>query len=187
MTTIEKSVDVTAPVSTVYNQWTQFESFPAFMDGVDRVIQVTPTRNHWETTIGGVHREFDTEITEQHPDERIAWKSVAGQEQAGVVTFHRLDDKTTRVNLQMEYEPDTLTEKAGAALGVIGHRIDGDLHRFKEFIEGQGHETGAWRGDVRRPPQQGDGPTLAGPGAPPETSVPPLPPGQDPNRPDSLR
>jgi uncharacterized membrane protein len=157
MTTIEKSVDVETPVRTAYNQWTQFESFSNFMEGVDRVTQVTPTRTHWETSIGGVNREFDAEITEQHPDERIAWCSVTGPRHAGVVTFHRLDDKHTRVHLQMEYEPDSLPEKVGAGLGVVGHRIQSDLSRFKEFVENRGRETGAWRGDVPRPPQQGDG------------------------------
>jgi len=156
MTTIEKSVDVAAPVRTAYNQWTQFESFPAFMDGVERITQETPTRTHWRTVIGGVIREFDAEITEQHPDERIAWHSVDGPAHAGVVTFHRLDDSTTRVHLQMEYAPETLTEKAGAALGMVGHRIQGDLDRFKEFIEAHGTETGAWRGDVDRPAQDGE-------------------------------
>jgi uncharacterized membrane protein len=155
VTTIEKTVDVRVPVTRAYNQWTQFESFPAFMAGVERVHQVNPTRTHWEVTVGGVHREFDAEITEQHPDERIAWKSIDGQEQSGVVTFHRIDDQTTRVSLQMEYEPETLTEKAGAALGAVSHRIQGDLDRFKEFIERRGQETGAWRGDVPRSPQQG--------------------------------
>src|SRR3954447_16156638 len=113
MTTIEKSVDVAAPVRTAYNQWTQFESFPAFMEGVNRIIPEAPppthpettTRPHWETTIGGVAREFDAEITEQHPDERVAWRSVDGPPHAGVVTFHRIDARTTRVHLQMEYEP----------------------------------------------------------------------------------
>ena len=156
MTTIEKSVDVAAPVRTAYNQWTQFESFPAFMDGVERITQETPTRTHWRTVIGGVIREFDAEITEQHPDERIAWHSVDGPPHAGVVTFHRLDDSTTRVHLQMEYTPESLTEKAGTALGVVGHRIQGDLGRFKEFIESRGGETGAWRGEVDRAPQQGE-------------------------------
>jgi uncharacterized membrane protein len=156
MTTIEKSVDVVAPVRTAYNQWTQFESFPAFMEGVNRIIQETPTRTHWETSIGGVAREFDAEITEQHPDERVAWRSVDGPPHAGVVTFHRIDDRTTRVHLQMEYEPESLTEKAGTALGVVGHRIQGDLNRFKEFIEERGSETGAWRGDVSAPGQAGD-------------------------------
>jgi uncharacterized membrane protein len=160
MSTIDKSIDVHAPVSTAYNQWTQFESFPTFMAGVDRIRQVTETRTHWNTSIGGVHREFDAEITEQHPDERIAWRSVSGPPHAGVVTFHRLDDTTTRVHLQMEYQPGSLPEKLGAALGVVGNRINADLQRFKEFLEHRDQETGAWRGDVPRPPQQGEaGPT----------------------------
>jgi len=155
MTTLEKSVDVSTPVRTAYNQWTQFESFPNFMEGVDEITQQTPTRTHWKTSIGGVTREFDAEITEQHPDERIAWHSVDGPQHAGVVTFHRLDDSTTRVHLQMEYAPETLTEKAGAALGMVGHRIQGDLDRFKQFVEKRSGETGAWRGDVNPPPQHG--------------------------------
>ncbi len=172
MTTIEKSVDVVAPVRTAYNQWTQFESFPVFMEGVDRIIQETPTRTHWETSIGGVSREFDAEITEQHPDERIAWRAVDGQHHAGVVTFHRIDDRTTRVHLQMEYEPESLTEKAGTALGVVGHRIQGDLNRFKEFIEQNDGETGAWRGDVPASGQVGD-PTTGDRGGMSGRSVPP--------------
>jgi uncharacterized membrane protein len=155
-TTFEKSVDVDVPVRTAYNQWTQFESFPNFMGGVDEVVQETPTRTHWRTTIGGVTREFDAEITEQHPDERVAWRTVDGPAHAGVVTFHRIDDRTTRVHLQMEYAPESLTEKAGATLGVVSHRIQGDLDRFKEFIEQRGGETGAWRGDVERSPQRGE-------------------------------
>jgi len=182
MTTIQKSVDVAAPVRTAYNQWTQFESFPVFMDGVERITQETPTRTHWRTSIGGVIREFDAEITEQHPDERIAWRSLDGPHHAGVVTFHRLDESTTRVHLQMEYEPDTLPEKAGAALGVIGHRIQGDLGRFKEFIEEQGEETGAWRGEIDRPAQAGE-PTPAGAhptqtGEPAHTGARPRPTGE---------
>ena len=172
MTTIEKSVDVQAPVRTAYNQWTQFESFPNFMEGVDRIEQTTPTRTHWQTTIGGVTREFDAEITEQHPDERVAWRSVSGPEHAGVVTFHRLDDRATRVHLQMEYAPESLTEKAGAALGMVGSRIQGDLGRFKEFIEHRGAETGGWRGDVSRTPQQGES-RMAPRGGSPTQSVPP--------------
>jgi uncharacterized membrane protein len=173
VTTIEKSVDVQTPVRTAYNQWTQFESFPEFMEGVDRIEQTTPTRTHWHTTIGGVSREFDAEITEQHPDERVAWRSVTGPEHAGVVTFHRIDDKTTRVHLQMEYSPETLTEKAGTALGVVGHRIQGDLGRFKEFIERRAGETGAWRGEVDRAPQEGEH-RRADRGGPSGQSVPPL-------------
>jgi uncharacterized membrane protein len=173
VTTIEKSVDVKAPVRTAYNQWTQFESFPRFMSGVDRIEQTTPTRTHWRTTIGGVTREFDAEITEQHPDERVAWRSVDGPQHAGVVTFHRIDDQTTRVHLQMEYEPESLTEKAGAALGVVGSRIQGDLDRFRDFIEHHDGETGAWRGDVARSPQQGEQP-MGDRGGSGSQSVPPL-------------
>jgi uncharacterized membrane protein len=173
MTTIEKSIDVHVPVRTAYNQWTQFESFPRFMEGVERVVQVEDALTHWETKIGGVHREFDAQITEQHPDERVAWRTVDGPEHGGVVTFHRIDDDTTRVSLQMEYEPETLTEKAGTALGLVGNRVHGDLQRFKEFIEEQGTETGAWRGDIPRPAQRhsetdpviGDAPMFPGPAA----------------------
>ncbi|CCH30169.1 SRPBCC family protein [Actinosynnema sp. NPDC047251] len=156
MTTIEKSVDVRVPVTTAYNQWTQFESFPGFMEGVEKIDQLDATRTHWRTKIGGVVREFDAEITEQVPDERIAWRSVDGPDQAGVVTFHRIDDITTRVHLQMDYDPETLTEKAGTLLGIVEGRIKGDLDRFKEFIENRGDETGAWRGEVPRAPQAGE-------------------------------
>ena len=153
MATIEKSVDVQVPVRAAYNQWTQFESFPRFMEGVDRVVQVDDVLTHWETSIGGARREFDARITEQHADERVAWHTVDGPEHGGVVTFHRLDEHTTRVTLQMEYYPDTLTEKAGAALGLVGNRVSGDLKRFKDYMEQQGGEPDGWRGDVPRAPQ----------------------------------
>jgi uncharacterized membrane protein len=158
MTTVEKSVDVTVPVRTAYNQWTQFESFPRFMEGVEEVEQRTDTLTHWHTKIAGVEREFDAEITEQHPDQRIAWRTLDGPHQAGVVTFHRLDDHTTRIMLQMEYQPGSLTEKVGTTLGIVQRRTEGDLQRFKEFIESRGQETGGWRGDVPPPPQQGEDP-----------------------------
>jgi ribosome-associated toxin RatA of RatAB toxin-antitoxin module len=174
MTTIEKSVDVAATVRAAYNQWTQFESFPSFMEGVDQITQQTQTQTHWRTSIGGVTREFDAEITEQHPDERVAWRSVSGPPHSGVVTFHRIDDRTTRVHLQMEYAPESLTEKAGAALGVVGHRVQGDLLRFKDFIERNG-DPGGWRGEVDRPPQQGE-PRAATRGGTSERSVPPRDP-----------
>jgi len=154
MTTITQSVDVHAPVRRTYNQWTQFESFPAFMEGVERVRQLGPTMTRWEINIAGVRREFNAAVTEQHPDERVAWKSVEGPEHGGVVTFHRLDDHTTRVSLQMEYHPDTVTEKAAALIGAVQHRVKGDLVRFKDFIEDRGQETGAWRGKVEPSPQQ---------------------------------
>ena len=148
MSTVEQSIDVDVPVRTAYDQWTQFESFPKFMDGVERIDQISDTRTHWVTKIGGVEREFDAEITEQHPDERVAWRAVDGPTQAGVVTFHRLDQDTTRVMLQMEVEPEGVVEKVGDALGLVKRRTKQDLERFKEFIEDRGRETGAWRGEV---------------------------------------
>ena len=151
MSTVEKSIDVEVPVRTAYDQWTQFESFTNFMEGVDRIDQVSDTRTHWVTSIGGVKREFDAEITEQHPDERVAWTSVDGPKHAGVVTFHRLDESKTRVMLQMDYEPEGLVENVGDKLGIVGRRAEGDLERFKKFIEERGTQTGAWRGDVERP------------------------------------
>ncbi|MDP8958181.1 MAG: SRPBCC family protein [Actinomycetota bacterium] len=150
MSTVEKSIDVNVPVRTVYNQWTQFEEFPRFMEGVERVQQLNDTRLHWVADIAGQEREWDAEITEQVPDQRIAWTSVSGTDNAGVVTFHRLDDNTTRVTLQMTFDPQNLTEKAGDALGAVDRRVQGDLNRFKEFIEQRGEETGAWRGTVER-------------------------------------
>ena len=149
MSTIEQSIEVSVPVSTAYNQWTQFESFPEFMEGVERIDQTGDTMTHWVTKIGGVKREFDATITEQKPDERVAWRSVDEPHQAGVVTFHRLSPDTTRVMVQMDFEPEGLVEQAGDRLGVVKHRVKGDLERFKEFIESRGSETGAWRGEVR--------------------------------------
>ena len=148
MSTVEQSIDVDVPVRTAYDQWTQFESFPKFMDGVERIDQISDTRTHWVTKIGGVEREFDAEITEQHPDERVAWRAVDGPTHAGVVTYHRLDQDTTRVMLQMEVEPEGVVEKVGDALGLVKRRTKQDLERFKEFIEDRGRETGAWRGEV---------------------------------------
>lgn len=149
---VTKSVDVAVPVRTAYNQWTQFEEFPRFMEGVSEVRQLSDTMTHWKTEIAGVKREFDAKITEQLPDERVAWTSTEGSRQSGVVTFHRLDADHTRVTAQMDFEPDGVVEKAGDLLGVIDRRVKGDLDRFKEFIEGRGGaETGAWRGSVDRP------------------------------------
>jgi uncharacterized membrane protein len=151
MTVVEESIEVDVPVKTAYNQWTQFEEFPRFMEGVEEVKQVTDTRNHWRAEIAGVKREFDTEITEQRPDERIAWCTTDGPKQAGVVTFHRLDDTKSKVMLQMEFDPEGLAEQVGDKLGFVKTRVKGDLKRFKEFIESRGSETGAWRGEVDRP------------------------------------
>ncbi|URN11483.1 SRPBCC family protein [Streptomyces radiopugnans] len=149
MSHVEESIEVRVPVRTAYNQWTQFESFPEFMEGVERVEQKNDTLTHWVTKVAGAEREFDARITEQIPDERVAWTTVDGEaKQAGVVTFHRLDDSTTKVMLQMDHAPEGATDTVGDKLGVVRHRVKGDLKRFKEFIEKRGAETGAWRGQV---------------------------------------
>ncbi len=148
MSVVEEGIEVQVPVRTAYNQWTQFEDFPQFMEGVKTVKQLDDTTLHWTVEIGGQVREFDAKITEQRPDERIAWTTIDGPYQAGVVTFHRLAESQTKIMLQMEYEPQGLVETAGDALGIVRGRIKGDLERFKEFIESRGRETGAWRGEV---------------------------------------
>ncbi|SFY48300.1 SRPBCC family protein [Streptomyces sp. F-1] len=149
MSQVEESIEVNVPVRAAYNQWTQFEEFPRFMGGVERVEQRTDTLTHWKTKIDGVEREFDAKITEQIPDERVAWTSIDGEaKQAGVVTFHRLDGNTTKVMLQLGYTPEGVTETVGDKLGFVKRQVSGDLKRFKEFIESRGTETGAWRGAV---------------------------------------
>ena len=148
MSTIEQSIEANVPVRTAYNQWTQFEDFPHFMEGVEKVNQIDDVTLHWVAEILGQHREWDAKITEQTPDERIAWTNIDGAKNAGVVTFHRIDDSTTRVMLQMDFEPDGFGEKAADALGLVQGRVKGDLERFKTFIEERGQETGAWRGEV---------------------------------------
>ncbi|MCW2619362.1 MAG: Polyketide cyclase / dehydrase family protein [Modestobacter sp.] len=151
MANVEKSIDVDVPIRQAYDQWTQFESFPKFMNGVERITQLDDRHTHWVTKIGGVEREFDAEITEQHPDERVAWKSTTGDtSHAGVVTFHKISDNTTRVMVQLDWEPQGIVEKVGAAVGVDDRQISADVKRFKQFIESRGTETGAWRGDVPR-------------------------------------
>jgi uncharacterized membrane protein len=151
MSNVTEHVDVSVPVRTAYNQWTQFEEFPRFMEGVEEIRQLDDKRLFWKTKIGGLHREFETEITEQHPDHRVAWKSTGGTQHAGVVTFHRLSDNTTRVTVQLDTEPEGIVEKAGDALGIVKRRVKGDLDRFKQLIEERGVESGAWRGEIEQP------------------------------------
>jgi uncharacterized membrane protein len=152
VSTIEQSIDLDVPVRTAYNQWTQFEEFPRFMEGVEQVHQLSDTRLHWVAQIAGAQREWDAEITEQTPDQRIAWKTTSGVQNDGVVTFHRLGDERTRVMLQLEFDPTGFVEKAGDALGIVRARTHGDLARFKDFVEARGIATGAWRGEVRQDP-----------------------------------
>jgi len=149
MSNIKGSVDVDVPVRVAYDQWTQFESFPKFMEGVKSVDQITDTRNRWVVEVGGAERTFVTEISEQTPDQRIAWTTVEGETgHAGVVTFHHLEDAKCRVNLDMDVEPDGFVEQLGDKLGFISRRVHGDMERFKTFIESRGSESGAWRGTV---------------------------------------
>ena len=158
MSNVTESVDVNVPISTAYNQWTQFESFPQFMDGVESISQTDDRHSHWVTRIGGVRREFDAEITEQYPDERIAWKSTGGDtSHAGVVTFHRLGDNDTRVTVQLAWQPEGLVEKAGSAVGMDSRQVKADAARFKTFIEHRRTETGRWRGDKPAPGTQTPG------------------------------
>jgi uncharacterized membrane protein len=150
MATIEQSIKVNVPLRTAYNQWTQFEEFPRFMEGVESVRQVDDKHLHWRANIGGKVKEWAAEITEQRPDERIAWRSRGGAPNAGVVTFHRLADTETKIMLQVEYDPQGVVENVGDAVGVVSGRVKGDLKRFKEFIESRNRETGAWRGEIDR-------------------------------------
>src|SRR5687768_6693980 len=131
MSTIEQSVEVDVPVRTAYNQWTQFEDFPQFMDGVQEVRQIDDAHLHWKAKILGAEREWDAEITEQTPDQRIAWRATSGAQNDGVVTFHRIADGTTKVMLQLEFDPEGFVESAGDALGIVRARTKGDLERFK--------------------------------------------------------
>jgi uncharacterized membrane protein len=148
---IEQSIDVDVPVRTAYNQWTQFEEFPRFMEGVREVHQIDDRHLDFRADVGGKEVAWKAEISEQIPDARIAWHSITGPRNAGVVTFHRLSDDKSRVMLQMEYEPEGIVESVGDFIGVMSSRVSGDLERFKEFIEDRGRETGAWRGKVPAP------------------------------------
>ena len=145
---ILETVDIDVPVTTAYNQWTQFEEFPHFMEGVESVRQIDDGTLHWKATIGGVSREWTARITEQTPDKRIAWANLDGATNAGVVTFHRLSPTSCRVALQLDYAPEGLVENVGDALGVVSRRAKGDLQRFKEYIERRGHASGAFRGTL---------------------------------------
>jgi uncharacterized membrane protein len=148
MQTIEKSIEVNAPASTVYNQWTQFEEFPRFMEGVEEVQQLSDNRLHWKAKIAGKIKEWDAEIFEQKPDERIAWRSATGAKNSGMLNFFPIGANTTRITLTLSYEPEGAMEKMGDAIGLVSGRIEGDLKRFKEFIEARGSETGGWRGEI---------------------------------------
>jgi uncharacterized membrane protein len=148
MSSVEEWIEVNVPVSTAYNQWTQFEEFPRFMDSVQEVKQVDDTHLHWRASMAGKTEEWDAEITEQIPDQKIAWRSIGGMRNEGVVTFNRVGDNKTRIVLHMDYEPETAGEKIGDVVGGVKLLAKNNLKRFKDLIEGRGVETGAWRGTV---------------------------------------
>ena len=145
---VQASIEVNVPLTTAYNQWTQFEEFPKFMKGVESVTQVDDKTLEWHANIAGNDETWTAEISEQEPDQRIAWNSTSGARNNGVVTFERVDDDTTRVNLELDWEPEGVVQRTGDALGFDDRRVKGDLERFKEFIESRGTETGAWRGEI---------------------------------------
>jgi uncharacterized membrane protein len=146
--TVDESIEVEVPVSTAYNQWTQFEDFPLFMEGVDEVKQVDDSRLHWAATVAGRRAEWDAKILEQHPDRQISWISEDGKKTRGTVSFEPLDERKALVRLSMSYKADGPAEALGSAAGLDTRRIRGDLHRFKELVEGRGEESGAWRGEI---------------------------------------
>jgi uncharacterized membrane protein len=149
MESVEKSVEVECPVGTVYNQWTQFEEFPRFMENVKRVTQLDDQRLHWEAEIGGKTKEWDARITDQIPDQLIAWQSEGGEYNSGTVKFSAVGSNTTRIDLRVIYDPDGFLESAADAVGIVANRVQNDLERFKDFIEHRGEATGAWRGTIR--------------------------------------
>jgi hypothetical protein len=148
MERIQKEFEISVPVRAAYDQWTQFEEFPRFMDGVEEVVQTDNTHLHWRVSVAGKQKEWDAEITEQVPDRVIAWRSVSGTPNAGQVRFEPIGAGRTRVMFAMEYQPETAVEKAGDAVGVLSRKVDKTVEDFKEFIEQRGRETGGWRGEV---------------------------------------
>ena len=149
MSFIEKSIELNVPARTAYNQWTQFEEFPKFMEGVKEVKQIDEKRLQWKANIAGKDEQWNAEITEQIPDERIAWTSRGGPLNSGIITFHPLSGAKSKMFLQLEYDPKGFVEKTGDALGLVTQRVEGDLKRFKVYIESLGQETGAWRGTIK--------------------------------------
>ena len=147
-TKVEKNIIVDVPVSTAYNQWTQFEEFPRFMGGVQQVEQLDDVRLHWVAEIAGVKREWNAEILEQRPDEKVAWAATEGATNAGAVYFAPIGLSKCEVRLELEYEPEGVVEKVGDALNIVERRAQADLEKFKSYIESKGSESGSWRGEV---------------------------------------
>lgn len=153
MASAQKSIEVNVPIREAYNQWTQFETFPHFMEGIEKVTQLDDKKMHWKATIGGKTEEWDAVINEQIPDQRVAWTSTTGATNAGVVTFSYVEPDKTLVMLRIDYEPQGVLESAGSALGLLDNLVWIDLQRFKSFIEEKGTATGAWRGTIEDHPE----------------------------------
>jgi uncharacterized membrane protein len=147
MKTLEESIEVDAPIRVTYNQWTQFEEFPRFMEGVESVTQVDDSHVHWVSDIAGVRKEWDAEITRQVPDQEIDWVGLGDPDNRGRVVFEPTGERT-KVTLMLDYEPDGALEEVGDRLGIVRRRVQGDMARFKEFLEARGRETGGWRGEI---------------------------------------
>jgi uncharacterized membrane protein len=146
--TIKESIDVAVPVATAYNQWTQFEEFPKFMEGVESVQQTDDTHLRWVAEVGGERREWQAQIVEQVPDEKVAWQATGGDGPNGIVTFEPLGEARTMITVEMSYEPEGLKETLGAKIGLDSRQVKEDLQRFEQLVEALGQETGAWRGEV---------------------------------------
>ena len=149
MASVDSTIEVEVPVQTAYNQWTQFEEFPNFMEGVREVQQLDDERLYWKAEVGGEEKEWYAHITRQVPDNVLAWESEGGVKNDGTVVFKAIDSARTEIELHLDFEPEGMKEEVGSALGVVSRRVEGDLKRFKEFIETRGTETGAWRGEIR--------------------------------------
>jgi uncharacterized membrane protein len=149
MSRVEKTIEIERPVRMVYDQWTQFEEFPRFMEGVEEVVQLDDTHLHWRARIGGRTEEWDAEIVQQTPDSSVAWRHTRGAVNMGTVLFKPLDATRCEVTLALDFEPSGFVEKIGDLLGLVSRRVEGDLERFKKFLEERPLETGAWRGEVK--------------------------------------
>lgn len=145
----ERSIDVDVPVKMAYNQWTQFEEFPRFMEGVKSVRQLDDATIQWQARIAGVERDWTARIVEQEPDSHIMWEGFGDVDNRGYVSFESLGADECRVTVRIDYEPEGVVEKIADAVGAIEGRIEGDLRRFKEYIESRGTEDGAWRGEIK--------------------------------------
>ena len=171
MARIDKTIEAAVPISVAYNQWTQFEEFPRFMEGVEEVRQLDETRLHWVVKVGGERKEWDARILRQVPDQLLSWESEAGTVNSGTVIFKPLADGETEIEFHMEYQPEDFKEQVGGSLGFVSRRVEGDLERFKAFVEERGAETGAWRGEIIHGQERPIAPLQDSTNAPPDNQI----------------